>query len=206
MEYRNENDRRVRRTEQRLTDTLIDLMKEKPLSEIAVTELTQRANVNRATFYRHYQDVYALKEKMELDLTLEFQQAIQMSHPLESYKELRLLCIRILYFIVANHDQCMLLFRQNNTQVLFHKFQKILFDTFYIPRAYLDKRVQFGIDFIFAGLVSVLQKWLEENQPVPVEVLVDYIIDNIKDGFHLIPDHKSEAKEEDGEEEDGEAT
>ena len=48
------NDLRVRRTRKWLQDALIGLMKEKPLQDIQITELTARAQVSRPAFYLHF--------------------------------------------------------------------------------------------------------------------------------------------------------
>ena len=41
---------------QRITDTLIEMLKEKSLQEISVSDLTARAGVGRVSFYRNYSD------------------------------------------------------------------------------------------------------------------------------------------------------
>lgn len=50
-------DRRVARTKASLTAALFELLAEKDFSKISVTELTRRADVDRKTFYLHYQTV-----------------------------------------------------------------------------------------------------------------------------------------------------
>lgn len=47
-------DRRLLRTKKAIISALIELLTEKDLSEITVTELTERAEINRKTFYLHY--------------------------------------------------------------------------------------------------------------------------------------------------------
>jgi AcrR family transcriptional regulator len=49
-------DRRVQRTRQALRKALVDLIQEKGYDAISVEEITQRANLGRATFYLHYKD------------------------------------------------------------------------------------------------------------------------------------------------------
>ena len=39
-----------------ITATLIDLLKKKSLSEISISELTDKAGIGRVSFYRNYQD------------------------------------------------------------------------------------------------------------------------------------------------------
>ncbi len=55
-------DPRVRRTRQLLHDALMQLLAKKTFAEISVGDVTDAATVNRATFYAHYPDKYALLE------------------------------------------------------------------------------------------------------------------------------------------------
>jgi len=57
-------DPRMRRTRQLLQGALRTLMQNKSFDEIAVQDITEAATVNRATFYDHYTDKYALLEAM----------------------------------------------------------------------------------------------------------------------------------------------
>ncbi len=43
----------------------MELIREKPLSKITVSEICQKAEINRGTFYRYYLDVYDLAEQQE---------------------------------------------------------------------------------------------------------------------------------------------
>lgn len=49
-------DPRVRRTRQLLRNALVELIQEKGYNDITVKDITERATLNRATFYLHYQD------------------------------------------------------------------------------------------------------------------------------------------------------
>ena len=53
-------DPRVVRTRGRLQDALLALAREYPLESIAVADVTERAGVNRSSFYQHYTDKEAL--------------------------------------------------------------------------------------------------------------------------------------------------
>lgn len=57
-------DPRIRRTRQLLQGALRTLLQTKSFDEIAVQDITEAATVNRATFYDHYTDKYALLEAM----------------------------------------------------------------------------------------------------------------------------------------------
>src|ERR1700753_2571945 len=55
-------DLRVRRTRKLLQKAFIELTVEKGFTALTVRDITQRAEVNRSTFYRHYLDKYDLLE------------------------------------------------------------------------------------------------------------------------------------------------
>ncbi|MBP3209850.1 MAG: TetR/AcrR family transcriptional regulator, partial [Oscillospiraceae bacterium] len=61
-------DRRVRRTKKLLTQALTELMQQKQIKDITVTELTEKADMNRGTFYLYYRDVFDMVEKIEDDM------------------------------------------------------------------------------------------------------------------------------------------
>lgn len=59
-----QNDLRVRRTHKFVRHAFMELLKEKGFDALTVQDIVDRAMINRATFYRHYQDKYDLVTKM----------------------------------------------------------------------------------------------------------------------------------------------
>lgn len=59
-----ENNLRVRRTQKLLREALVDLIEERGFEALTVGEITDRAMISRATFYRNYQDKYDLVEQI----------------------------------------------------------------------------------------------------------------------------------------------
>jgi AcrR family transcriptional regulator len=55
---------RVRRTQKLLREALVELIEERGFEALTVGELTDRAMVSRAAFYRNYQDKYDLVEQI----------------------------------------------------------------------------------------------------------------------------------------------
>jgi AcrR family transcriptional regulator len=53
-------DRRVARTRSQLQQAMLELLGERDLDDITVADLVARADVNRSTFYQHYEDRHAL--------------------------------------------------------------------------------------------------------------------------------------------------
>ena len=61
----NSFDARVRYTRMVIENSFLELLKEKPVFKITVTELCRHSQINRATFYKHYLDGPDLLEKLE---------------------------------------------------------------------------------------------------------------------------------------------
>jgi len=53
---RRKPDKRVRRTHERLGSALVELIQEKPIDDVTVQEVLDRASVGRSTFYLHFRD------------------------------------------------------------------------------------------------------------------------------------------------------
>lgn len=49
-------DPRIRRTRRLLNDAVLSLAEERDLADITISDITERAEINRATFYLHYRD------------------------------------------------------------------------------------------------------------------------------------------------------
>ena len=45
------------RSKRLINEALADLLQEKPLDKITVTDVVNRADINRGTFYAHYKDI-----------------------------------------------------------------------------------------------------------------------------------------------------
>ena len=58
-------DLRIQRTKSSIKEAFLSLRSKKPIEKITVTELTKQANINKATFYLHYSDIYALSDEIE---------------------------------------------------------------------------------------------------------------------------------------------
>ncbi|WNS44005.1 TetR/AcrR family transcriptional regulator C-terminal domain-containing protein [Paenibacillus sp. MMS20-IR301] len=78
-------DRRILRTRTLLRDVLLDLASEKTLESITVRELTEKAGLNRGTFYLHYKDIHDFYEQFKHELLEQFHALIKkLGHTPES--------------------------------------------------------------------------------------------------------------------------
>ena len=78
---KNSQDRRAKRTAVQIKETMLSLMKTKSIHEIKVSELCKLCQINRATFYDHYRDVFDLVQDMEQDILLALQELMDTVSP-----------------------------------------------------------------------------------------------------------------------------
>lgn len=71
-------DARVRYTRRVLKETFLSLLREKPVNKITVKEVCEIAELNRATFYAHYSDCFALMESIEQELIDAFENTLKL--------------------------------------------------------------------------------------------------------------------------------
>ena len=99
-------DPRVKRTRQLLEQAFMDVLREKGFQTITVQDITERAGVNRATFYAHFDDKYAL---LDHSIRQGFLQEIQrrMLHSCRfSTDNLRNLIVAVCEFTSNTNSHC----------------------------------------------------------------------------------------------------
>ena len=90
----NANDPRVKRTRQLLMQAFLALLEEKHnIHSISVQDIAERATVNRATFYAHFEDKYAL---LETWMRAKFHRALERQLPASSNLQMNTLHALIL--------------------------------------------------------------------------------------------------------------
>ena len=104
-------DRRVKYTKKIIKDTFINLLSEKELKKITVSEICAIADINRATFYRYYLDVYDLINKIQEDFVNELKEASNTKdkNSVSSFSK------ELLTVFLENKELVKVLFNTNNS-------------------------------------------------------------------------------------------
>ena len=90
--------RRVVLTNRMIKDALISLMDEKDFSKITISDICNRADVNRSTFYSHYTDTKQVLNEIEDDILS------RLPVVEDNSSDLRLAIGNILSFVKDNSD------------------------------------------------------------------------------------------------------
>ncbi len=79
MENKEKIDRRIRRTKKMLTSALIEILKNKNIENVTVSELAKKADVTRATFYQYYRDPVEMLERLQYQIAIDLDQIVQQT-------------------------------------------------------------------------------------------------------------------------------
>jgi len=102
----NEADPRVKRTRKLLTDSFMQLLAEKSFHAISVQDIAERATLNRATFYAHFEDKYALIDYMISDHFRETLRARLPENAPFTLDNLHRLVVTVCEFLAQFHGHC----------------------------------------------------------------------------------------------------
>ena len=188
----NSNDRRVRRTKRLLTKSLTSLMKEKRINKITVTELTERADVNRSTFYLYYKDIYDMIERIETDMFEDFSIELNKLYQSEPKRESTLAFFSFVFdFIRENADICKILLGQDGDYNFLNKFKEAIIESHPPLNFRLDSgnlMEHYFMPFAISGSIGVIQQWLEDDMAVPTQDMSHFLIGLISEGIKPVTD------------------
>jgi AcrR family transcriptional regulator len=165
-------DKRVARSKLVIRNALTDLMEEKGFEAITVRDITERAQINRGTFYLHYRDKFDLLEQSEeeivhgiAEITADIDPAEAMAHT--SSNEPVPIILKLFEFFQEHADFLKVNLGPNGNASFQIKLKKLIQKIFY--RNFVAKlnkdEILVPIETLLAYLSSahlgVVQHWLE---------------------------------------------
>lgn len=156
-------DRRIKYTKMVLKQSLLNLMRDKPIEKISVKDICEKADINRGTFYTHYADPFDLLTQIENELFDEILVSIESSLKAEAISSL---LAQIFASIEKNRDLCMVLFSDYGDKVFLKRVMYIARDRSIsewkkILPTVADKQLEMLYTFYANGCVAIIQNWIQ---------------------------------------------
>lgn len=160
---------RVRLTKQMLQNGLIEMLQSERIEKISITELCQRAQVNRTTFYKYYGNQYDVIEDI-IDNLFDNLYEIGRDYPASN-----LFQREILAYLEKNKSLCVTLI----DRVPFDMFSKRLIDMNALNQRaiesfsdeYSEKQKCYLLKYYQNGCFALISSWLHDDNPMPIEEL-----------------------------------
>lgn len=135
-------DLREIKTKRAIKNAFIQLRTRKPLEKIKVKELCEMAEVSKATFYLHYQDVYYLSQVLEEELIESFLKDIEGIDGIEKWDECTIILARAFYSQKSMID---ILFSKGRESILSLRIEKGIKNYVFEKHPELKEDIRFNI-------------------------------------------------------------
>lgn len=165
------DDRRVRKTKRALSTALAELLTTRPLKDITVQELADKADIHRATFYAHYHDVYELYSQLERDVLEEWKQMLHIGYPADYSWTYR----SIMEYAEKNPELCRMLFSVNGDQAFQNDLYEVILDEYISTWKREDdlkvvtEEMLMLASYHIQGCIAIIERWVSGNFSYPRE-------------------------------------
>lgn len=158
-------DRRIKYTQKVIKETFLELIKDKEIKKVTISEICEIADINRATFYRYYTDVYDLLDKIEEEFVTELKEAtskINNDYSVAKFTN------TILTVFLDNKRLVKILFSTKNITALLSEVLEIA----YIKckekwendlKTLSNEDIEYASLFIFNGALGIINFWVQND-------------------------------------------
>ena len=174
------NNLRSRETDERIIRTVYQKMvdEHKPLSRITVREICEEAQINRSTFYAHYQDVYDVVERVEKQMSEDLTR--RTLETVESASSISDVFVEIFRYVGDYREFYTFYFSEMHTSGVIDLAWELIGDRAstlsYKDLGYKSqKELEYHGEFFISGFTALLRRWLatgcEETPQEMMEIL-----------------------------------
>ena len=181
-------DLRVIKTKNLIYSTLMDLMKEKTFEEIRVSDICNRALINRSTFYAHYEDKYELLVDFINNLKEEFVAKLSKNRNNLDTRDYYIELIKVfLDYVEDKKDIYSLIMLKNRNSIMMDILLSVVNDDV-IKRVKSDEintKMPGNIiaKFYLGGVINLGVEWLKDDNKYTKEDIIKYLDILIPDDF-----------------------
>ncbi len=175
-------DRRTKRTKAAIWDAYFSLlMDEKASSHITIAEITRKANIDRKTFYLHYNSTEDILKEFSDDRVDELMDRLREDGFFEHPFDIGLFFRDFNNLVMKDIDLYKKLIKTSNFEFICRGIQDLLVDTI---REVYDGIVNVSSEeldvyarFYSSGVISTYIAWLQEEIPVGISKLEEFVGD-----------------------------
>ena len=178
MDYKKtKTDRRILYTKMVLRESLLELMREKPIGKITPTEICRRADINRNTFYAHYLSPESLLTSIQDELYAEINRSLTDS-PTDG--NVLGMLTEILKAIRKNGDLCKVLFSERGDKDFLRRIVNIAREKCVAAWRAAGMTAEGGqVEMLYnysaGGIVAVIEGWIREGMASSPEEVAHFI-------------------------------
>lgn len=169
-------DARVKYTKMMIKNVFLELLKEKPVSKITIKEICDKAEINRGTFYKHYQDIYELMETLELEALDNFELLFDSIDTVGVHGML----LAILETLERHRDLFEALSQNKNKNLFLNEMSERCMKYIFPLRSNIaSPDLNYTYDYIAGGTSRVIEQWLHtgmKESPEEMSAMIERLI------------------------------
>lgn len=166
-------DRRAKMTRELLKQSLIELMKDKPIHEISIKKICETADINRSTFYHHYDSQYELFNDILNDVGDDITEMVKKHNSSPNWMS-NILVDAFTY--IENRSEMFLVILSENSGFSVGETLTSYVERFINTASESSSEiVNYCAQFATAGMTSVIWKWLNTEDRMPAKDLGNMI-------------------------------
>lgn len=182
-------DRRVVRTKTALTKALFELLGEKEFSKISITELAQRADVDRKTFYLHYHSVDEILEEFYEEALEQLQEGLEREQVFGQQVDMPGF-FRVLNGVMAEKMPLYRRLARGSGYTYFMErlravLKSAVEDTLRRQASRDDIHIRMCGEFYAAGIMRVYLEWLKGDLGLTEDEFADWVGAMVNQGLEL---------------------
>ncbi|WP_144475160.1 TetR/AcrR family transcriptional regulator [Cytobacillus oceanisediminis] len=182
-------DRRKKYTRMVLKESLMALLKEKPISSLTIKEICELADLNRSTFYAHFSSQYDLLNAIEEEFIEDMVSTLNQYNFSKEEEALKM-TDKILEYIARNSDVCQMLLGENS-DIHFQKkgmkiTQEYIFKNWITDSQFDRETFEYINIFVVSGSIYVIKNWVENGMDKTPKEMAEIINNFINHGLSNI--------------------
>ncbi len=158
-EYRNKI-----RSKKMIKEAFFELLKEKDYNKITVTDIVNKADLNRSTFYAHYLDVRAITEEFENEVIEKMMELLKKFEFKNFFNNPTPLLLEVSRFLESHENEYRTLLKINDAETFLKKLRDIFAEYMKsdsdIPNYLNDsKMINLRISYFSGGIINMYQDY-----------------------------------------------
>lgn len=174
------DDRRVKYTRMVLKESFIKLLEKKEISQISIKEICEDADINRSTFYAHYNDQYDLLRKIEDELLDNIKAYVKEFYEQNNSMDPVMLAEKIFEYLKANANICRILIGERGNFGFQKQVMMLVYDLIIADLTDNNKNsiedAEYVYSFAITGCIGIVQKWLDDGMKKSAHFMAETVV------------------------------
>lgn len=162
---------------------LLELLQEKPLNKITITEICEKADLNRSTFYAHYVEAGDLLHDIESDIIANIPKVYDNSG--YSGKTVKTAELESFFdYVKDNAFEFRVLLIDSNSNAFFESLKNAILKYYISVNNHFSLDREFQLIYSVNGAIGMMLEWIKRGFPYDTKEFTKMVMEN--SGFMLM--------------------